>query len=140
MYNASLNTLNPQSTGVNTLSFYNLESGTYYIRLERNGTQGNTGKYNLKINQLSVSLSWVDHYWTGSSGDNDWYNPCNWSTNHVPDNMNDVKIPNTTHKPEISSSGSANGYNAGQAYCNTIEIENDALVTIANGAKLNVTQ
>ena len=58
----------------------------------------------------------------------------------MPDNTNNVIIQNTTNNPIISVSGSANGQAAGQAYCNTIVVENNALVSIANGAKLNVTQ
>ncbi len=140
LYNASLSNLSPQSTGVNTLSFYNLTPGIYYIRLHRSNAYNSTGNYNLKISQLSVSTPSVDYYWTGSNSDNDWFNPCNWSTNRVPDNTNNVIIQNTTNNPIISVSGSANGQAAGQAYCNTIVVENNALVTIANGAKLNVTQ
>ena len=129
-------------TGTYYKDYYNLPSGNYTIKLtmptDVNGV-GEHGRYTLKISQLNNTSPSVLHYWTGSSL-NSWFDPCNWSTNHVPENTNDVIIPNTTNKPTIPVSGSANGQAAGQAYCNTIVVENGALVSIENGAKLNVTQ
>ena len=151
--NTSLNIVNPspQSPVSNIHYYYNLEPGVYYIELHRSNAYNSTGKYNLKINQLSVALSSVDHYWTGSYNEN-WFDPCNWSTNHVPDNDNDVIVPYTINKPVIYSAGNsnpdnANGHPSGEAHCNSIDIETStvpppgqspAKVTIWNTAKLKV--
>ena len=60
---------------------------------------------------------------------------------------NDVIIDNTSNLPRIYSSGNAtpdnaNGYSAGQAHCNSINIQSGAKVTVESPsfgtAKLNV--
>ncbi len=80
------------------------------------------------------------HVWNGKV-DDDWFTPCNWNTSQVPDFSKNVIIPvSAVSMPTIKSNSSANGQAVGQAYCNTIQVENGAKVTIENGAKLNVTQ
>lgn len=86
----------------------------------------------------------LTHYWLGELSNN-WFAECNWSTKHVPDNNDDVIIPfplpsTSAVLPRIYANSSANGQAAGKAYCNTIQVESGAKVTIENGAKLNVTQ
>ena len=86
----------------------------------------------------------LTHYWLGEKNNN-WFTECNWSTKHVPDNNDDVIIPfplpsTSGVLPRIYANSSANGQAAGQAYCNTIQVESGAMVTIESGAKLNVTQ
>ena len=89
-------------------------------------------KYNFDPNGLYI--------WNGKV-DNDWFSPCNWYTSIVPDATDDVLIlASANHMPTVKLNSSANGQAAGQAYCNTLEVENGAKVTIENGAKLNVTQ
>lgn len=73
------------------------------------------------------------HTWRGTYSSN-WYDACNWSTNSVPTSTKDVVIPaGTPNNPLI---------NSGNAYCNTVEIQDGAVLTINsdNGAVLNVTQ
>lgn len=152
-----------QTAGINESSgggtnqfkeYYNLPSGNYTIKLtpppDLNGI-GQHGRFILKISQLNNTSPSVLHYWTGSSNDN-WFDPCNWSTNHVPDNDNDVIVPLTTNNPVIYSAGNsnpdnANGHPNGEAHCNSIDIETStvpppggspAKVTIWNTAKLKV--
>lgn len=114
-----------------TKGYYNLTPDNYYVKMTRVAH----GKYIFKINSLTVtSPSTVVHYWNGSEGNN-WFNPCNWSTGHVPDKNNDVIVSSVTNLPRIYSSGNAtpgnaNGYPNGQAYCNSLEILLGGKITI----------
>ena len=146
-----------ESSGGGTNQFkeyYNLDPGTYKIKIDLGYPNAQTAHstYRLNISNSAVSNpTSVLHYWNGSINDN-WFEPCNWSTKHVPDNDNDVIIPYTANKPVIYSAGNsnpdnANGRAAGEAYCNSIDIETStvpppgestAKVTIWNTAKLIV--
>ena len=148
-----------ESSGGGTNQFkeyYNLDPGTYKIKIDLGYPTAQTAHstYRLNISNSTVSTpTSVIHYWNGSKNDN-WFEPCNWSTKHVPDNDNDVIIPYTTNKPVIYSAGNsnpdnANGRNAGEAYCNSIDIETStvpplgqstAKVTIWNTAILKVNE
>ena len=124
-------------TGTYYKDYYNLPNGNYTIKLtlptDLNGV-GQHGRYVLKLSQLNNTSPSISHYWTGSSSNN-WFEPCNWSTNHVPGNDNNVIIPLTSSDPRIYSSGNvspdnANGYAAGKAYCNSVDIESGAKIII----------
>ncbi|WP_075601613.1 hypothetical protein [Saccharicrinis aurantiacus] len=67
--------------------------------------------------------------WTGDV-DTDWFEPGNWSTFEVPHSGSDVTIVNTTNKPVVSA--------LGHVYCNDIEIQKDASLTIQPGARVDV--
>lgn len=129
--------------------YYNLDPGTYTITINLGypSSQTSHSKYKLSISQIAVaSPASVIHYWNGSENQN-WFEPCNWSTNHVPNEDNDVIIDNTSNLPIIYSAGNAtpdnaNGYSAGHAHCNSIDVQSGAKVTIESPpfgtAKLNV--
>ncbi len=67
--------------------------------------------------------------WTGAV-DDDWHKPCNWNFNQVPQCCNSVIIPATSRNPIITGIAAANDI--------TIHTTNGALVTVANGANLQV--
>lgn len=93
-------------------------------------------KWGVSVQAYYKYLSDVNgvHIWNGKVNDN-WFTPCNWNTSHVPDSNDDVQIPSSAvNMPRIPSAGNID------AYCNTIQIESGAKITIENGAKLNVTQ
>ena len=129
--------------------YYNVDAGTYIISIDLSYPIAQTAfsKYKLSISQITVSSpASVIHYWNGSDNQN-WFEPCNWSTNHVPNEDNDVIIDNTSNLPRIYSAGNAtpdnaNGYSAGQAHCNSINIQSGAKVIVESlsfgTAKLNV--
>ena len=126
--------------------YYNLDPGTYKIKIDLSD-QAAHSTYKLVISTSTISSpTSVIHYWNGSKNDN-WFEPCNWSTNHVPDKDNDVVIsdvtitnlfldpPRTLDLPRIYSIGNsvpdnAHGHSAGKAYCNSINIESGAKITI----------
>ena len=60
--------------------------------------------------------------WTGTT-DSDWHRDCNWNTNSIPACGDDVIIPSTTNKPNVSSI----------AHCRTIEVQSSL------GARLDIT-
>jgi hypothetical protein len=74
------------------------------------------------------------HTWRGHNSTN-WFEACNWSTSAVPTSARNVVIPASgyTYAPTIPS---------GTAYCNTIEIQGNTVLTIntSAGAVLQVTQ
>ena len=116
---------------------YNNSNSNFYTSTNNYGVSVKTYYEYNESNNLT-------HYWLGEKNNN-WFSECNWSTKHVPDNNDDVIIPfplpsTSGVLPRIYANSSANGQAAGQAYCNTLEVENGAKVTIENGAKLNVTQ
>ncbi|WP_282037120.1 hypothetical protein [Saccharicrinis aurantiacus] len=67
--------------------------------------------------------------WTGDI-DTDWFKAGNWSTFEVPHSGSDVTITNTTNKPVVSA--------LGHVYCNNIEIQKDASLTIQAGARVDI--
>jgi hypothetical protein len=90
---------------------------TYYVRAE--GTCNNTLCRSVTVSRATGAGTWI---WDGSSSTN-WFEPCNWNRNTVPNCDSDVEIPNTTRKPSISGA---------QAVCNTLEVNSLA------GARLDV--
>ena len=72
--------------------------------------------------------------WTGTVNTN-WFNPCNWDKQSLPNTVSNVLIPNTTNKALIT---------AGTGECYTIEIQTTTgayvTVDISGGGALSVTQ
>jgi hypothetical protein len=132
-------------TSTSTTAIYlNLSPGTYELNLGEDYLSD--GRYQLLIQDANISDVIASHIWTGAK-DVNWFNQCNWSTGHVPDKDNDVVIENTSNLPRIYSSGNstpdnANGYPAGQAHCNSVDVQSGAKVTVESlsfgTAKLNV--
>tara|TARA_B100001758_G_C18408552_1_gene613951 strand:+ start:785 stop:1990 length:1206 start_codon:yes stop_codon:yes gene_type:complete len=129
-----------------TAIYLNLSPGTYELNLIEDNGSLSDGRYKLLLQNADISDVIASHIWTGAK-DVNWFNQCNWSTGHVPDKDNDVVIENTSNLPRIYSSGNAspdnaNGYSAGQAHCNSIDIQSGAKVTVESPtmgtAKLNV--
>lgn len=130
-----------------TAMYLNLSPGIYELNMIEDASfTGDDGRYQLLIQNASISDVIASHIWTGAK-DLNWFNDCNWSTGHVPDKENDVVVENTSNLPRIYSSGNetpdnANGYSDGQAYCNSIDVLSGAKVTVESPpfgtAKLNV--
>lgn len=108
------------------------------------GNVSNGGRY-FAIDDVVVTIaspcgacpsggSGVNWTWTGCQ-DTDWFNPCNWDRQAVPNATSVVTIPNTTNKPLINS-GTADCFNI------TIQSSTGARLDInsAGGGVLNVTQ
>ena len=130
LYNSSQAVISPNSSPTGSNIYYNLSPGTYYIKTYRS----TDGLFEFEIKQASTTLSNIPHLWNGSYSEN-WFEACNWSTNHVPDKNNDVYILNTSNKPRIYSTGNstpdnAHGYAAGKAYCNSLDVESGSIITI----------
>ncbi|GAA4463200.1 hypothetical protein GCM10023189_40960 [Nibrella saemangeumensis] len=81
------------------------------------------------VASASVTGSCTTFTWTGATN-SDWATPGNWSPNTVPTADIDVFIPNTTNKPTIGA-GTA-------ALVQTVELQRDAILTIAGSATLAV--
>ena len=94
LYNSSQSVLSPNSSTTGSKVYYNLSPGTYYIQTYRS----TSGSFQFFIKQATITLSNVLHIWNGTENNN-WFEPCNWSTNHVPDNDNNVTIPLTSSNP-----------------------------------------
>jgi hypothetical protein len=104
---------------------------TYYVRAQ--GTCNTTTCVSVTVTVPSNggTGTWT---WQGSI-DNNWFNPCNWDTQSVPDGLSDVVIPGaTTFQPLISGA-------IGYCKTRTINVSNGGSLTIntATGGQCIVT-
>ncbi len=110
------------STGASTPSISVTPSSTSTYTCTATNSGGSTTS--------SVTVNVVDSLtWTGAV-DTDWHKPCNWSPQFVPKCCNNVTVPLTINQPIVSGIAAAEDL--------TIYTTNGALVTVNNGANLQI--
>jgi uncharacterized protein (TIGR02145 family) len=110
------------STGATTPSISVTPSSTNTYTCTATNSGGSTTS--------SVTVNVADSLtWTGAV-DTDWHKPCNWSPQFVPKCCNNVSVPVTINQPIVSGIAAAEDL--------TIYTTNGALVTVNNGANLQI--